>query len=110
MTLNLVNIGSRIKELRGNESQFIFANRFDIHQNDVSRLEKGEVKNPKIEILFNIARYYGRPLTWLLTGENPDISEISQEEEKVLTAFRNATEKERLTVLAALDLLEHKNE
>lgn len=73
--IDLKGLGERIKELRGNESQGSFAEKFGVSQADISRLERGTIINPSPELLFNICISSHVDLQWLLTGEEPPRAE-----------------------------------
>ena len=67
--LNFIDIGRRLKQLRGELSQSDFAGFFaGMTQADVSRFEKGKF-NTKLNILFNVCEKFGCDLNWLLTGK-----------------------------------------
>ena len=64
-----VNVGRRIRELRGfHMSQEEFARRIGVSQGHLSYMERGE-KEIGAEILLKISREFGKSIEWLLTGE-----------------------------------------
>jgi len=69
--LDTEGIGERLREIRGKESQENFSHKFNLFQTDISRLERGEVTNPSIELLLKICINNDPkiPLMWLLIGE-----------------------------------------
>jgi len=66
---DLIDIGRRIKMLRGKMKQSEFANKFGLkRQQDVSKIESGILK-PPAKFLLDISVYYGKPMEWLLNGQ-----------------------------------------
>lgn len=64
-------MGQRIRELRGSMSQLVFSGKLNVHQVDISRLERGETVNPSPELLLNICQLQqpAVDLKWLVSGE-----------------------------------------
>ena len=60
-------LGKRIKDLRGLETQVSLASKLNITQGMLSRYEKGTLPDP--EILLRIIDVYQVDYHWLLTGE-----------------------------------------
>ena len=60
-------IGQRIKIVRGNKSQFIFAEELGIHRNTLLRYED-ESSHPDSNILSKICKTYDISSSWLLFG------------------------------------------
>ncbi len=52
-------------------SQLVFSGKLNVHQVDISRLERGETVNPSPELLLNICNLQQPPvdLKWLVSGE-----------------------------------------
>ena len=62
-----MNIGQRIKELRGKLSQKEYANKFGIALNTLRNYESGE-RTPNVEFLCALAESTGVSIQWLVTG------------------------------------------
>ena len=60
-------IGQRIRIVRGDKSQFIFAEELDIHRNTVVRYED-ELSHPDSDIISKICKTYDINSSWLLFG------------------------------------------
>ena len=68
-SVDWVNVGRRIRELRGlYMTQEELARRIAVSQGHLSYMERGE-KEIGAEILLRISREFGKSLEWLLTGE-----------------------------------------
>jgi len=68
--LNFIDIGKRIKLLRGSMQQDEFANLFDMsRQQDVSKIEHAKLK-PSLELILKISVYFNKSMEWILTGED----------------------------------------
>ena len=69
-------MGRRIRELRGFDlTQEELARRLGISQNYLSTMERGKVQIGS-ESLLKLSREFGKPMEWLLTGEDqPSTSE-----------------------------------
>jgi len=67
--VNKADIGRRIREIRGfHTTQQEFAKIIGVSQSQVSKYEKGKIIPPG-NVLLRIARYAGRTMEWILTGE-----------------------------------------
>ncbi|WP_442426342.1 MULTISPECIES: XRE family transcriptional regulator [unclassified Nitrospina] len=77
-------MGQRIRNLRGSLSQLAFARKLNVHQVDISRLERGETVNPSPELLLNICRLQDPQvnLEWLVSGQGPKAKDPVQENEE----------------------------
>lgn len=64
-----LNIGERIKKIRGSLTQTEFGKIFGVNQNTVSRWESGSISDE--ETLKRIAEYGGVSIDWLLRGDQP---------------------------------------
>jgi len=63
-------VGRRVRELRGFDlTQADFARRIGVSQSYLSAIELGR-NEAGAEVLLAISREFGRPLEWLLTGED----------------------------------------
>jgi len=60
-------IGQRIKIIRGEKSQFVFAEELGIHRNTLIRYED-ELSHPDSEIISKICKTYDINSSWLLFG------------------------------------------
>jgi phage repressor protein C with HTH and peptisase S24 domain len=63
----MLEIGERLKTIRGSESQEAFAARFGVHRNTLARWESGE-RTPDLEFLVRLVRERGVAPEWVLTG------------------------------------------
>jgi phage repressor protein C with HTH and peptisase S24 domain len=83
--IDLKEVGKRIRELRGPQSQLAFARQLNVHQVDISRLERGETVNPSPELLLNICRLQepAIDMEWLVSGEGQKLKDFIQEGEEV---------------------------
>jgi transcriptional regulator with XRE-family HTH domain len=69
LRIDLVEIGRRIRQLRGFETtQAEFARRIYVAQSYLSALERGE-KEPGAAVLLAISREFDKSVDWLLTGK-----------------------------------------
>lgn len=66
--VNLKEIGERIRQLRGKESQIEFAGYLGITQGQLSRYEKGS-GTPSLSVLLRLKKKCGRSTDWILTGK-----------------------------------------
>lgn len=67
--LNFIEIGNRIKMLRGVMQQVDFATIFDLKQQDISKIETAKIK-PSSELLLKIGVHFNKSIEWLLTGRD----------------------------------------
>jgi transcriptional regulator with XRE-family HTH domain len=70
-SVNLAEVGRRLKKLRGDVSQETAAGEAGVSQDMVSRCERG-VAYPPPNYLFWIAARGFVTVDWILTGRNPD--------------------------------------
>ncbi|MCF8722595.1 phage repressor protein C with HTH and peptisase S24 domain [Nitrospina gracilis] len=86
--IDLKEVGQRIRSLRGSLSQLAFARKLNVHQVDISRLERGETVNPSPELLLNICRLQEPTvsLEWLVSGEGPKVKDSVQKNEGRVSA------------------------
>ena len=70
LAFNLLEIGKRIKLVRGKLNQADFGRKLGLSQAKLSLLEAGRVKKPHAELLFKICMLSDPPinLQWLVTG------------------------------------------
>jgi transcriptional regulator with XRE-family HTH domain len=61
-------IGQRLRELRGNESQADFARRLKADKNTIGNYERGD-RSPDLDFLIRLKEVTGVSLDWLATGE-----------------------------------------
>ncbi len=62
--------GQRIKKLRGDDTQEIFAEKIGVSGQHISRMEK-DLSLPSVEIGLKICEVFGVTLDWLYTGKEP---------------------------------------
>lgn len=65
-----MNLGERIKKLRGDENQTGFGSRFGASRNTIMRYESGE-RTPDAEFIAAVCKHYGVNPSWFLLGEGP---------------------------------------
>lgn len=94
-------MGRRIRELRGSLSQLAFARKLNVHQVDISRLERGETVNPSPELLLNICRLQDPPINmeWLVSGEGRKLKDRVREGEEVYNVTISGGEGEEFLYL-----------
>lgn len=63
-----MNLGERLKKLRGDENQTTFGSRFGASRNTVMRYESGE-RTPDAAFIAALCKHYGVNPSWLLLGE-----------------------------------------
>lgn len=87
--IDLKAIGKRIRELRGPLSQLAFARQLNVHQVDISRLERGETVNPSPELLLNICRLQNPPISmeWLVSGEGRRVRDRVRDGEEAYGSY-----------------------
>lgn len=73
LVFNLLEIGKRIKLVRGRHNQADFGRKLGLSQAKLSLLETGRVRRPQVEVLFKICMLIDPPinLQWLVTGIGP---------------------------------------
>jgi transcriptional regulator with XRE-family HTH domain len=67
--LELKEIGSRIRDLRGDVRQEDFAIQLGISQGHLSKVERGQLA-PTLEIVLKLAVRFDKTLDWLVRGES----------------------------------------
>ncbi len=94
-------IGERIRQIRGDSTQMVFAEFLGIRQAMVSRYEANkEIPTPRI--MLRIAKHSGKSMEWLLTGKDNLWSPSSKDELRLLMESpRGMTEKELINAAAA---------
>jgi transcriptional regulator with XRE-family HTH domain len=68
--VNWGEIVGRLRQIRGSTSQVEFGKALGVHQNVVSRYERGAFR-PPIEYLVLMARRGDVTLDWIILGEQP---------------------------------------
>ena len=66
-TVDLLAVGSRIKELRGQMLQAEFAKSVDATQGHLSKIERGNIA-PSLELLVRLAIRFDVTVDWILRG------------------------------------------
>ncbi len=74
-------LGERIRYLRGDLTQSEFADILRIKQAMVSRYE-ADKETPSPKVLLRIAQFCGRPMEWLLTGQDSVSSSSGEDQVK----------------------------
>lgn len=69
--IDLKDVGSRIKEIRGSQTQAQFAEKFGFKQAKISRFERGLTQYLPIDLIYRICKEDENPvsLEWLFTGK-----------------------------------------
>lgn len=98
--LNSVEIGRRLKEVRGKLTQADFADQLGIARQSIRRYEMGE-RLPDALTLFRIMSKFGADPAWILTGEGAEPA-LSEDERQLLTLFRSATLTGKMAAVGAL--------
>ncbi len=80
--INSESIGLRIREIRGDRTQKVFAQLMDTTQSYISDLERGK-SLPSVSFLARLADASGRSYDWILTGkEELDVLAVPPVEEE----------------------------
>jgi transcriptional regulator with XRE-family HTH domain len=66
--VDLIAIGSRIKELRGAMLQEELASFLDVSQGHLSKIERAKIA-PSLEILISLSARFGKTVDWILCGD-----------------------------------------
>lgn len=61
-----MNIGSKIKELRGSKTQEVLAREVGIQPMHLSKIERGRIRSPRFDTLEKIAKVLGVTVTELI--------------------------------------------
>ncbi|WP_088158729.1 helix-turn-helix domain-containing protein [Achromobacter xylosoxidans] len=103
----LFALGGRIRELRAGLSQADFAAQLGVDRKTVTRWEAGE-RTPDGASLVLLIRNFGADPRWLLLGEvEDDRLRPSQEEARLISAFRAMDARGRAAVLGMINGLTH---
>jgi transcriptional regulator with XRE-family HTH domain len=71
ITIDWKTVGRRVRELRGFDTkQSEVAEAIGVAQSHISAIERGQ-REIGVLVLLRIARYYGKSIEWLLTGDDP---------------------------------------
>ena len=112
MSLNKLEIGNRIKQLRENvfhESRLVFAERCSLSNNHLARLERGEWLM-SVETLSNIHKNTGISLEYILFGDE-DNNEVDIR--KNIDYFLSKCSKDQLdlyyTIILSIDRMNKNN-
>lgn len=87
--LDRVEIGSRIRQVRGDMTQKDFADRLGIGRTSVVRYEAGE-RSPDAEFIAKAHAVLGIDPIWLLTGLGVGAPALTPEETALLDNFRHS--------------------
>lgn len=68
-SVNLGEIGSRIREMRGEQLQEELAAYLGISQGQLSKIERGKL-GPTAEILVRLVEKFDKSADWILTGRS----------------------------------------
>lgn len=85
MELNYIQIGKRLKEVRGKLTQAAFGEQFEYGYGYVKNCEHG--KKPSLEYLHKIAEHYDLSMDWIIYGKDPISSINSPQTPKVEAIF-----------------------
>jgi transcriptional regulator with XRE-family HTH domain len=94
MGLFFMTIGQRLKIVRGNKTQYEFAELLSVHPNTVARYERGE-RSPDAEYIERIFKRFKVSPQWLMSGVGEmyplkKIMEIDSSIEKILDEYQEA--------------------
>lgn len=69
--VDLKGVGSRIREIRGRQTQVQFAEKFGFKQAKISRFERGLTQYLPIDLIYRMCKENEKPvsLEWLFTGK-----------------------------------------
>lgn len=97
-------IADRIKQLRldAREMQVDLAAALGVSRSHLANIETGR-DIPGREMLIALARYYGVSVDWLLTGQGPRITAMTDQEARLLEAFRRIPPTEAEAILNMLE-------
>lgn len=94
-------VGSRIRNIRGNETQKEFAQRLDVKRTTLARYEAGE-SPPDAEFLLKLYSTCQIEPIWLLTGLVEQKVALSSEEHVLLSQFRAGSQELKNAALRVL--------
>ncbi len=103
--------GQRIRQRRkdlGFNRQGVFARLVGCSQGTLSEIESGITKFQSAKVLAKMCEVLRTTDRWILYGEEGDISIPTQEEELLLSAYRNMTDEARQNLLGIINSLHRK--
>ena len=68
LKVDLGEIGSRIKKLRGSMLQEELANYLDVSQGHLSKIERGKIA-PSLEVLVLLSAKFHKTIDWIIRGD-----------------------------------------
>jgi len=68
LKVDLGEIGSRIKKLRGSILQEELANYLDVSQGHLSKIERGKIA-PSLEVLVSVSARFHKTIDWIIRGD-----------------------------------------
>jgi transcriptional regulator with XRE-family HTH domain len=71
ISVNLRDVGNRLKALRKDRTQKEFSSIYGIHQGTLSKFEHGQLE-PGLDFLAEVSKREGVPIQWILTGESEE--------------------------------------
>lgn len=101
--LDKVEIGGRIRQVRGDMTQKDFADRLGIGRTSVVRYEAGE-RSPDAEFIAKAHAVLGVDPIWLLTGAGIGVPSLTPEESALLDNFRHSPPAARQALKTTSDL------
>lgn len=81
MELDYIQIGKRLKEIRGKLSQAAFGEKIGYGYGYVKNCEHG--KKPSLEYLHSVVEHYALSMDWLIYGIDPISSDKVQQTQKI---------------------------
>ncbi|EXI92094.1 MAG: putative PBSX repressor [Candidatus Accumulibacter sp. BA-94] len=102
--LDRVEIGGRIRQVRGDMTQKDFADRLGIGRTSVVRYEAGE-RSPDAEFIARAHAVLGIDPIWLLTGAGVGAPALTPEEYALLDNFRHSPPAAQKALKTTSDLL-----
>lgn len=102
--LDRVEIGARIRQLRGDMTQKELADRLGVGRTSVVRYEAGE-RTPDAEFIAKAHSVLGVDPIWLLTGAGTGVPQLTSEESALLDNFRHSPPAAQKALKTTSDLL-----
>lgn|SRR5690554_4381763 len=86
-----INIGERVKHVRGGMNQRAFAEKLGVSNGSISQIEQGKAM-PSGEFLLRIHQEFNVDITWLLTGmsNSPPAPRLAPDEAALLDNYRHS--------------------
>jgi len=102
--LDRMEIGARIRSIRGDMTQKDFGDRLGVGRTSVVRYEAGE-RTPDAEFIAKAYSVLGIDPIWLLTGAGSGAPSLTPEETALVDNFRHSPPEARKAIKTTSDLL-----